>query len=80
MENDPHQAQWWNATEPFEFGISTEGELLISWALGNMPPGMGMRFGVKIPASELPRLRLGLEQSRGIQETLAAVPPTRSKH
>ena len=80
MTEETIKTQWFDAIEPFEFGISTEGELLISWGLRNAVPGLNMRFGVKIPASELSTLRNGLSLSREIQETLAAVPPTQSKH
>ena len=85
--SDGNDVKWMQANCPVEFGISTEGELLISWPHPFVVPGPGgqtleneLWLGVRIPASELPKLKLGLELSREIQEVLAATPPTQSKH
>ena len=69
-----------NAQPPFAFGIGLNGELIISWRAGNLPEGTVIRMHLSIPAEELPTLRRGLEESTAIQQTLAAKPPTGSKH
>lgn len=63
-----------DAKPPFTFGIGLQGELVVGFYLQGIPAY------VVIPASELKTLRNGLDQSKAIQETLSAKPPTQSTH
>jgi hypothetical protein len=69
-----------NAEPPFTYGIGLQGELIISWKVGNLPEHLPLRMYLSIPAEHLPGLRRGLEETRAVQETLAAKPPTGSAH
>ena len=63
-----------DAKPPFTFGIGLRGELVIRFSLS------GISTSLVIPAEELGTLERGLEQSRTIRDTLAAKPPTQSRH
>jgi len=63
-----------DAKPPFTFGIGLQGEVIVGFSLSGLPAH------IVIPSTELETLRNGLEQSRTIQETLAAKPPTQSTH
>lgn len=63
---------------PYSFGIGLAGELVIGYC---QPGTFGLlRMHLEIPASELHLLRRLLVECKDVQETLAAQPPTRSKH
>jgi len=66
------------ALPPYSFGLSERGALQLMFYV--IQGGIRLKFCVAIPPEEVRGLRLGLEQSAQIQETLAAIPPTRSKH
>ena len=79
-ENQSEHGVSINAQPPFMFGIGLQGEIIISWLAGNLPDGVNLRMHLSIPAEELPVLRRGLDESKSIQETLVAKPPTQAKH
>lgn len=79
-DEKPLKTVWITASPPFEFGISTAGELMISWVHGHLETGEPLRFGVLVPASELPKLKLGLKLSDGIPELLSTKPPPQGAH
>ena len=63
-----------DAKPPFTFGIGLQGELLIGFSLA------GLSAHLVIPAGELEGLRLGLENSKTIRETLSAKTPVQGAH
>lgn len=63
-----------DAKPPFTFGIGLQGEVIVGFSLSGLPAYL------VIPATELETLRNGLDQSKMIQETLAAKSPTQSTH
>ena len=68
---------------PFSFGLTAKGELVVEWA---QPVALGVldvpviRISIVIPAEEVRTLRLCLEESRTIQETLSATEPEQGAH
>ena len=63
---------------PFSFGLGLSGELVIGCCQSNS--FVPVRAFLKIPGEYIPLLRRLLEEGKNAQETLAAIPPTRSKH
>ena len=66
-----------DAVGPFTFGIGLQGEVVVGYHLRQT--GDLLKFHLVIPPQEVQVLRRCLSEGR-IQETLAAVPPTQSKH
>ena len=70
-----------NAGPPFTFGIGLQGELIIGFVGGYLPPdNTPIRMHLSVPAAELPTLLRGLTESKDIRDLLAAKPPTQSDH
>jgi hypothetical protein len=65
-----------DAREPWEFGITTEGELIIRFVFGQS----GISTAVTVPPKELRILRRLLDETATIQGMLEAVPPKSGAH
>lgn len=69
------------AEPPFSFGIGLQGELIIGFVGGYLPPdGQPLRLHLTIPAEELATLLSGLQQSQAIRDLLSVKAPTQSAH
>lgn len=68
------------AQGPVDFYLTPEGALGLAWIDPRSFSTAPVRVHVLVPASEVQKLRRCLEESSEIQETLAAKPPTQSKH
>lgn len=69
------------ANPPFTFGIGLQGELIIGFVGGYLPPdNTPIRLHLSIPSEELPILRNGLNESKTIQETLSVKKPPQGAH
>ncbi len=64
---------------PFRFGLGTKGELIIQWD-SDLAVGVQVPMGLVMSMEYSRELHAFLEEHRSIQETLAAEPPTQSKH
>ncbi len=68
-----------NAQPPFTFGIGLQGELIIGFVGGYIPPNnTPIRLHLSVPAEELPILLRGLTESKDIRNLLSATPATES--
>jgi hypothetical protein len=68
-----------NAWPPFTFGIGLQGELIIGFVGGYLPPdGKPLRLHLSVPTAELPTLIRGLNESKDIRDLLSATPSTES--
>ena len=86
-EKPPPATQWLPVGRPLEFGLTTKGELTVEWELVlPQSPLLSQtelarsRLGIVIPAEQVKTLRRCLEESRTIQETLAATEPKQGAH
>lgn len=69
------------AHPPFSFGLGLQGELIIGFVGGYMPPdNTPIRMFLTVPAEELPALQRGLNESKGIRDTLSAKEPKQGPH
>ncbi|NTJ00338.1 hypothetical protein G6L07_08370 [Agrobacterium rhizogenes] len=63
---------WMAATGPFEFHLTTTGELTLEWST----PNAEARFGIIVPADEAEKLLNNLKDAIEYQRLLAAKPPS----
>ncbi len=71
---DPALAVHLETRGPFDYGMSTTGQVLVRFYLG------GLYVCVAIPAADVDMLKLCLDQAAAIQQTLATQPPPQGAH
>lgn len=65
---------WMDAGPPFDFALSIEGCLLLTFRLSGHP------MGLKVPAAELKRIQRMLESTGTMRDMLAVKPPEKGGH